>query len=73
MRNQIKVIKQESRYIIRDEKGHSISVIVNGDNSHISIFRQTFFNQSFSFIGSDKATVEAIIKLFSEALKLLKS
>ena len=72
MRNKIEVLKQETRYIIRDGKGHSISVIVSGDEKHISIYRYTYFNEPFEFVGSRKERVEAVIRLLSEAMKLVK-
>ena len=70
-KKRITILKQETRYIIKDDKGHSISVIISGNEKNISIYKYDFFNEGFTFKGSDKETVEAIIKLFSEAVKLL--
>ena len=66
---EIKIIKQDTRYILSDGE-YTISAVVSGDGKHISIFRQQFYNQGFEFNGSEKETVEAIAKLFLEAIKL---
>lgn len=66
----ITITKQEARYILRDEKGHYISVILSRKGKQISIYRYGFFNKGFDFINSDKETAKAIIRLLEEAIKL---
>lgn len=67
----ITITKQETRYILTDQEGHSISVILSG-NKRLSIYRQTYFNQPFEFIGSKPEVVEAVAKLLLEAVKLVE-
>ena len=66
----ITITKQEACYILRDEKGHYISVILSRKGKQISIYRYGFFNKGFDFINSDKETAKAIIRLLEEAIKL---
>lgn len=70
-KEKIKIVKQETRYILDDRERHSISVVISGDSKHISIYRKRYFNKGFDFIESDKKTVEVIIRLLSEAIKLI--
>ena len=68
-KSKITIKKIETRYILTDEKGRTISVIVH-DDGRISIYRHSYFNESFHFEHSDRKIVEAVAKLLLEAAKL---
>ena len=68
----IKITKKGTCYFLTDQEGHSISVILSGDNKQISIYRYGFFNRGFDFINSKIETAEAVIRLLEEAVKLGK-
>lgn len=69
-KKEITIKRLETRYILTDEKGNSISVIVSGNEESLSIYRQTYFNLPFEFVGSRPETVRTIIDLLFEATKL---
>ncbi len=67
--DKITIEKKQARYLLTDNKGHTISVIIYGDG-RISIYRQSYFNGPFEFNQSEKETVEAIAKLMVRAVKI---
>jgi len=65
----ITIKKIETRYLLTDDKGRMISVVVHNDG-RISIFRRNYFNEPFEFTGSKREMIEAIARLMLEAVKL---
>jgi myo-inositol-1-phosphate synthase len=77
-KNNIQVEKVNSRYVLSKtetdwdeevERDYKISVQIN-EHGHISIFRQKYFNEGFSFINSDPVVIKNIGELLIEASKL---
>jgi len=67
--NKITIKKIKTYYLLTDEKGRKISVILY-DDGRMSIYRQDYFNQPLEFNYSEREVVEAIAKLMLEAVKL---
>jgi len=65
----ITIKKIETRYLLTDDKGRMISVVVHNDG-RISIFRRNYFNQALEFEYSEREVIEAIARLILEAVKL---
>ena len=65
----ITIKKIETRYLLSDDKGRMISVVVHNDG-RMSIFRRNYFNEPFEFNNSKKEIIEAIARLILEAVKL---
>ena len=70
MKDTIKIVKQETRYILSDKNGYCISVSVSGDGTAFSIFRKDYFNEPFYFKNSSEETIKAIANLLLEVIKL---
>ena len=69
MKKAIKIIKQETRYILTDGK-YVISVVINGDGSSFGIYSQQYFNRDFVFHKTKPEVIKAVAELFLEAIKL---
>ena len=65
----ITIKKIETRYLLEDDKGLMISVVVYKDG-RISIFRRNYFNEPFEFNNSKREVIEGIARLMLEAVKL---
>jgi len=65
----ITIKKIETRYLVGDNEGRMISVVVYADG-RISIFRRNYFNRALEFEYSEREVIEAIARLILEAVKL---